>query len=51
MFVGPVDPHHLMVQACGSSYEVSDEEVEEGEVDKLVQSVLRLAMEVLYRRC
>lgn len=35
-----------MLQACGSSYEVSDEEVDEGEVDKLVQSVLRQAVEV-----
>jgi hypothetical protein len=36
----------MFSQACGSSYEVSDDEVDEGEVDKLVQSVLRQAVEV-----
>lgn len=35
-----------VLQACGCGYEVSDDEVEEGEVDKLVQGVLRLAAEV-----
>ncbi len=38
-------------QACGCEYSVTEEEVEEGEVDKLMQRVLRLASEVRSHKC